>query len=82
MNAVWKDVSESGQLELPEEVRSVLGVEHGGKVMIELIDNEIRLRSVADIVARSQALAKEMLKDHPDFSVDAFLAERKSMWRE
>lgn len=77
MNAVWKSVSESGQLELPEEIRSLLGVEHGGRVMIEQDGAEIRLRSVAEVVARAQALTRALAGDALEASSGALIAERR-----
>jgi bifunctional DNA-binding transcriptional regulator/antitoxin component of YhaV-PrlF toxin-antitoxin module len=77
MNAVWKRVSESGHLELPEDIRTALGVEHGGRVMIEQTGGEIHLRSVAEVVARVQALTRALVGDHTEISSDALIAERR-----
>ena len=50
---------------------------HGKYVVIELDGRDIRIRTVDEVVARAQALTRELLGDGPDVSVDAFLAERR-----
>ena len=82
MNAVWKSVAASDQTELPVEIRRLLGVEHGSRVMIVQDGAEIRLRSVADVGAWAQALTRDALKDAEEFSADAFLQGRMSLWGE
>jgi AbrB family looped-hinge helix DNA binding protein len=77
MKAVHARVTESGRLSLPVEFRRALGLEGGGNVVVELEDHEIRIRSLDEAIARSQALARKLLEGRPDASVDAFLAERR-----
>ncbi len=45
--------------------------------MIELDGADIRIRTVREVVARAQALSKQLLAGKADTSVDAFLAERR-----
>jgi AbrB family looped-hinge helix DNA binding protein len=77
MNALQGRVSESGRLRIPAEFRKAVGLEHGGNVVIELVGREIRIRTVDEVVAQAQAIARRLTAGHPDASVDAFLAERR-----
>jgi AbrB family looped-hinge helix DNA binding protein len=79
---VWSQVSPSGRLSLPAEFRKALGLERGGKVLVELAGNEIRLRTVNEAVARVQARAKQVFAGKPRVSSDDFLAHRRLDWGE
>jgi len=59
-----------------------MGVEGGGKVLVELDGNEIRIRTVREAVARAQALSRRLFADKPNVSVDDFLAHRREDWGE
>jgi hypothetical protein len=54
-----------------------VGLEHGGNVLIELVGREIRIRTVDEVVAQAQAIARRLTAGNPDASLDAFLAERR-----
>lgn len=77
MNAIHGRVSPSGRISLPAEFRKAVGLRDGGDVVVELAGDEIRIRSIDAVVARSQAIARRLLGDSPESSVDAFLAERR-----
>jgi AbrB family looped-hinge helix DNA binding protein len=77
MNAIHGRVSPSGRISLPAEFRKAVGLQQGGDVVVELEGDEIRIRSVHAVIARSQALARRLLGDGPEGSVDAFLEERR-----
>jgi len=77
MSAIPARVSESGRLSLPAEFRRAVGLEHGGPVVVELVDREIRIRTLAEVVARAQAMTQALLGDAPDVSSDALIAERR-----
>ena len=79
---IWSQVSPSGRLSLPAEFRKALGLERGGKVLVELAGNEIRLRTVHEAVARVQARAKRVFAGKPQVSSDDFLAHRRQDWGE
>jgi bifunctional DNA-binding transcriptional regulator/antitoxin component of YhaV-PrlF toxin-antitoxin module len=69
-------ISKSGRLSIPAAFRKAAGLEHGGNVVVELADREIRIRSVPEAVARAQAISKRLLAGKPDITVDEFIAER------
>ena len=77
MTTVRGRVSRSGRLSIPAAFRKAAGLEHGGNVAIELHDREIRIRTIDDVIARSQAMTRRLLGGKPEASVDAFLAERR-----
>jgi bifunctional DNA-binding transcriptional regulator/antitoxin component of YhaV-PrlF toxin-antitoxin module len=73
-------VSPSGRLSLPAEFRKVVGLDRGGDVVIELDGKDIRIRTIAEVVAQAQALSRRLLAGKPHVSVDDFLAERRRDW--
>lgn len=73
-------VSASGRLSLPADFRKAVGLEKGGTVIVELDGNDIRVRTIQEIVARAQELSRRMLAGKPNVSVDDFLAERRRDW--
>jgi bifunctional DNA-binding transcriptional regulator/antitoxin component of YhaV-PrlF toxin-antitoxin module len=77
MTAIRGRVSPSGRLSLPAAFRKAAGLEHGGNVVIELHDREIRIRTIDDVIARSLAITRRLLGDKRETSVEAFLAERR-----
>jgi AbrB family looped-hinge helix DNA binding protein len=77
MSAVRAKVSESGRLSLPSDIRRAVGLERGGDVVVELDGHEIRIRTVAEVIARAQKLTKKLLGDRDGTSVDDFLAARR-----
>jgi bifunctional DNA-binding transcriptional regulator/antitoxin component of YhaV-PrlF toxin-antitoxin module len=73
-------VSSSGRISLPSDIRKAVGLDRGGDVIIELDGKDIRIRTVAEIVARAQELSRRLLAGKPNASVDDFLAERRRDW--
>ncbi len=71
------NITANGRMSLPAGIRKRLGLEGGGAVLIEETADGVILRTVSQAVARAQAIAKKYT-DHPDASVDAFLASRRS----
>ena len=72
----WAKVTTAGQFTLPAEVRERLGFAHGGKVMIDDSGDSSVLRTVDQVVARAQALARRLVEDKQGASLDDFLADR------
>lgn len=75
-------ISKTGRISLPAAFRKAIGLQTGGDVVVELKDREIRIRTVDEVIARAQAWSRELLRGHPNASVDDFLAERKRDWKE
>jgi AbrB family looped-hinge helix DNA binding protein len=70
-------VASNGRVVLPAEVRKRLDLLKGGDLVMEVTPDGLVLRTVAQSVARAQAIALRHLKDRPDVSVDDFLANRR-----
>ena len=77
MTGIRARVSGSGRLSIPAAFRKALGLDRGGNVVIELVGREIRIRTVDEVVAQAQILARRLLSDRSEASVEAFLAERR-----
>ena len=77
MQGVSAKVTDSGQLQLPPEILKALGLDGGGKVVIEVHGSELRIRTFEDLAARAQELSRQLLADRPEASVDDFLAHRR-----
>jgi AbrB family looped-hinge helix DNA binding protein len=73
-------VSPSGRISLPAEFRKAVGLERGGNVIVEVDGKDIRIRTVAEIIAQAQKISRRLLKGKPHASVDDFLAERRRDW--
>lgn len=76
MKTAHCQISKSGRLSLPAPFRKALGLEQGGRVVVELDDDEIRIITQQQAIKRAQALYKRALKGAPGTSVDEFIAER------
>lgn len=70
-------ITSNGRMSLPADIRKRLGLTGGGAVLLEATDDGVILRTAAQAVARSQALAKQYTGGHPDAGVDAFLSRRR-----
>lgn len=70
-------IADTGRLNLPVQVRKLVGLERGGPVSVWVEDGEIRVRPVKDVMAALQAEAANLFAD-TDESVDLFLAERRA----
>lgn len=74
---VQVNITPNGRMSLPASIRKRLGLEGGGAVLLEETGDGVVLRTVQQAVARAQAIAKKYAA-HPDASVDAFLAARRT----
>lgn len=77
MSSIRAKVTQAGQVNLPAAFRKAVGLEHGGRVIIELSGKEIRIRAVDEIIDRAQDLTRQLLGGQPTATVDGFLADRQ-----
>lgn len=77
--SVRVDISPSGRLSLPVEVRRAVGLEKGGTVMVDLDGGAIRIRTLDDVIAVAQDSARQLAGKGA--SVDDFLRVRRGLWR-
>jgi AbrB family looped-hinge helix DNA binding protein len=73
---VQVNVTPNGRMSLPAAIRKRLGLQRGGAVFVEETAEGVILRTASQAVSRAQAIARKYA-DHPDASVDAFLARRR-----
>lgn len=68
-------VADNGRMILPQQVRLAMGLHGEGRVILTLIDDEVRLSPMEHGVTR----AKELYRKHakPGRSTDDFLVDRK-----
>ena len=70
-------VTPAGRLSLPAEIRKRHGLARGGEVIIDDTGDAIVLRTVDEVVAHAQALARKIVEGKEGASVDDFLADRR-----
>lgn len=81
--AHWNDmtvqvtISPNGRMSLPANIRKRLGLARGGALIVEETEDGVLLRTVAQSIARAQALAKQFTGSNAEASVDAFLTRRR-----
>jgi len=66
-----------GRVRLPAELRCKHGLAQGGEVFVEDTGDAIVLRTLAEVVARAQALSSALVAGKAGASVDDFLADRR-----
>lgn len=71
-------ITPGGRLSLPAELRKRLGLAEGGALLVEETEDGVILRTVAQSVAHARELAHRYTEGRADFSVDDFLAKRRS----
>lgn len=69
------NITPNGRMSLPADIRKRLGLAGGGSVYLDVTADGVVLRTVPQIVAQAQALARQY-RDAPGGSVDEFLADR------
>lgn len=77
MATVTTRMSETGRVTVPLGVRAAVGLERGGPVVLEIVDGELRVRSVAKAIERARVLTGEIIAGRKGFTVDDFIAERR-----
>ena len=76
MATICARISETGRLTIPASLRAGVGLERGGDVIVEVVDGELRLRPVAQAMARARAIARRIVRGQEGAAVDDFLADR------
>jgi len=75
MNANITRIDPAGRLSISAQHRKALGLESGGPVVVTLVGDEVRIRSMATAMSELQADAARFFQEEQS-SVDAFIAER------
>jgi bifunctional DNA-binding transcriptional regulator/antitoxin component of YhaV-PrlF toxin-antitoxin module len=69
-------VMPDGRLRLPAALRKRHALTHGGELFIEDIGDSIVLRTLDQVVSRTQALSRKLVASNTHASVEDFLADR------
>jgi AbrB family looped-hinge helix DNA binding protein len=77
MAAVTTKMSETGRMTVPASIRAAVGLERGGDVIVEVVDGELHLRTVARTMERARAVARRIVNGKTGGTVDDFLADRR-----
>ena len=70
-------ISPEDRISLPAAIREHLGVERGGTLIVEEVENGLLLRSLAQAIEQAQAIKRKHSAGITDTSVDAFLIARR-----
>lgn len=70
-------VSPSGRLSIPADVRKQLGLQKGGKLMLDVDEFGITLTTFDQRVRHAQALYRKFSEGRRSASVDEFLAQKR-----
>jgi antitoxin PrlF len=76
MTAITTKMSENGRITFPVSLRAAVGLERGGDVIVEVVDGELHVRTVAQTMERARAMARKIVAGRKA-SVDDFLADRR-----
>ncbi|MDR3509005.1 MAG: AbrB/MazE/SpoVT family DNA-binding domain-containing protein [Caulobacteraceae bacterium] len=77
MAAVTTKMSENGRLTIPASVRAAVGLERGGDVIVEVVDGELHVRTVAQAMERARSIALKIIAGRPGGTVKDFISERR-----
>jgi AbrB family looped-hinge helix DNA binding protein len=74
--AIRLSISPKGRISLPAAIRARLGIERGGTLIVDEVENGVLLRSVAQAIVEAQAINRTHFADDTVASADTFLAAR------
>lgn len=77
MTAFRGRIVSGGRLQIPADVRKELGLADGDDVRLEVIDGELRVRSLKAALARVRAMVREHVPDGVSL-VDELMADRRA----
>jgi AbrB family looped-hinge helix DNA binding protein len=77
MAAVVARMAENGRITIPSNIRAALGLERGGSVVLEIVEGELRVRSVAQAMERARAISRRIVEGRGSASVDDFITDRR-----
>jgi AbrB family looped-hinge helix DNA binding protein len=75
-------IAEGGRLIIPAEFRRKLGLKPGDSVVIEIVDGELRVRSLQAAVRRAQALVRRYIPADVKLSEELIRDRRAEAKRE
>ena len=79
MSTVVSRIDQAGRISVSAQQRRTLGLESGSPIIISVVGNELRIRSMSAAMSELQSEAGQFLQREAA-SVDAFIARRRSDW--
>lgn len=76
MKSISTRMSENGRITFPVSLRAAVGLERGGDVIVEVVNGELHVRTVAQTMEHARAMARKLVAGKKA-SVDDFLADRR-----
>lgn len=76
MNAQKGKIVSGGRLQLPADMRKQLGFEEGESVIMEIKDNELRVRSQRESIRRIQEKMRKFIPEGVSLA-DELIADRR-----
>lgn len=76
MQAIKTKISEGGSVVIPSEYRKQLGLEIGSEVMIQIVDGEMRIFTLAQAIKRAQDIIRRYVPEGRSLS-NELIAERR-----
>jgi antitoxin PrlF len=77
MNIHRSKLVDGGRLEIPADIRQQLGLNDGDPVILEVVDNELRVRNLTSALKRVQERLKPYAPEGM-FLSDELIAERRA----
>jgi AbrB family looped-hinge helix DNA binding protein len=78
MNIQRGKIVSGGRLQIPADLRKQLGIEEGDSVVMEVVNNELRIRSQRESIKRIQELLKPFRAKEGEIRVsDELIADRR-----
>lgn len=82
MEQVSAHVAENGRLVIPAIFRRALGLESGGDVMLQMEDNELRIVTKKQQLAKARALVRRYVPEGHSLSKELIKERREAAKRE
>jgi antitoxin PrlF len=78
MNIQRGKIVSGGRLQIPAELRKQLGIEEGDSVVMEVVNNELRVRSQRESIKRIQELLRPYMPKEGEMRLsDELIADRR-----
>jgi antitoxin PrlF len=77
MNIQRGKIVSGGRLQIPADLRKQLGIEEGDSVVMEVVNNELRVRSQREGVRRAQERLRHLMPTDGTRLSDELIADRR-----
>lgn len=77
MSVVVSKIDQAGRISITAQQRRALGLESGSPIVINVVESELRIRSMHTAMTELQAESERFVHNEAT-SVDAFIAQRRT----